>query len=153
MTLFRPVLSPGLRAGSHAGSYAGLLAALLACAAALANLEIMESEGMVENSARMGEYMLERMQRLRSHPIVGDVRGGMGLLCAVEIVRDRHTRERFPKSAKLNDRAVRLMRKHHMLGRAGDIIPLAPPLCVTRDEIDHAVGQIDRVLTDLAAEL
>jgi adenosylmethionine-8-amino-7-oxononanoate aminotransferase len=124
-----------------------------ACAAAVANLRIMEEEDMAGNSARMGEYLYERLQRLRAHPIVGDVRGGMGLLCALEIVRDRDTRERFPKSAKLNERAVRLMRKHRMLGRAGDIIPVAPPLCITRDEVDESVERLDRVLTDLAQEL
>jgi adenosylmethionine-8-amino-7-oxononanoate aminotransferase len=124
-----------------------------ACAAAIANLRIMEDEDMAGNSARMGEYLYERLQRLRHHPIVGDVRGGMGLLCAVEIVKDRETRERFPKSAKLNELAVRLMRKHHMLGRAGDIIPVAPPLCITRDEVDEAVECLDRVLTELTQEL
>ena len=49
----------------------------VACAAGLANLEIMEGEGMVENSAEMGTYMYEQLQTLYEHPIVGDVRGGM----------------------------------------------------------------------------
>ncbi len=123
------------------------------CAAAMANLEIMEKEDMAGNSARMGEYLYERLQGLRSHSIVGDVRGGMGLLCAIEIVQDRKTRERFPKSAKINDRAVRMMRRHRMLGRAGDVIPVAPPLCITREEVDESVQRLDRVLTDLAQDL
>jgi len=120
-----------------------------ACAAALANLAILEGENLIENSARMGEYLHQRLQDLRSHPIVGDVRGGLGLFCAIEIVKDVHTRERFPKSAKLSQHAVRLMRKHGMLGRAGDVIPIAPPLCITGDEVDHAVERLDRVLADL----
>ncbi|NNL65105.1 MAG: aspartate aminotransferase family protein, partial [Myxococcales bacterium] len=105
------------------------------------------------NSARMGAYLFEGLQRLRRHAIVGDVRGGMGLLCAIEIVRDRESRERFPKAAKLGEKAVRLMRKHRMLGRAGDIIPVAPPLCITRDEVDESVARLDSVLTELADEL
>jgi len=124
-----------------------------ACAAAMANLQIMEQEDMAGNSARMGEYLYERLQALRAHAIVGDIRGGKGLLCAIEIVRDRETRQRFPKAAKLEPRAVRLMRRHRMLGRAGDIIPVAPPLCITRDEVDEAVERLDRVLGELAAEL
>ncbi len=40
-----------------------------------------------------------------------------------------------------------------MLGRAGDVIPVAPPLCISRDEVDHAVTQLDQVLTDLENEL
>ncbi len=124
-----------------------------ACAAALANLEIMEREGMVENSVSMGEYLLERLQPFRDRSIVGDVRGGMGLLCAIEIVKNKETRERFAKSAKLSEKATRAMRRHNMLGRAGDVIPVAPPLCISRDEVDHAVTQLGQVLTDLENEL
>ncbi len=124
-----------------------------ACAAALANLEIMQREAMVENSAQMGEYMLDEMQALRKHPIVGDVRGGMGLLCALEIVKNKDTRERFPVTAKLTEKATRAMRRHNMLGRAGDVIPVAPPLCINRDEVDHVVVQLDQVLTELESEL
>ena len=124
-----------------------------ASAAALANLQIMESEGMIENSARMGEYLFERMQTLTSHPLVGEVRGGKGVFAAIEIVRDKKTKERFPIAAKLADKATRAMRRHRMLGRAGDVIPVAPPLCITRDEIDDAVVRLDHVLTQLARDL
>ena len=124
-----------------------------ACAAAMANLDILLGEGMVENSAQMGEYLFESLQTLRRHRIVGDVRGGIGLLTAIELVKDRDTKERFPKSAKLAAHATRLMRKHRMLGRAGNVIPVAPPLCVTRDEIDHAVSQLDKVLLELQGAL
>jgi len=123
------------------------------CAAAMANLDILLGEGMVQNSAQLGEYLFERLQTLRTHRIVGDVRGGMGLLAAIELVKDRDTKERFAKSAKLAAHATRLMRKHRMLGRAGNVIPVAPPLCVTRDEIDHAVSTLDRVLGELQSEL
>ena len=124
-----------------------------ACAAALANLDIMEGEKMADNAAAMGELLYERMQSLRRHPIVGDVRGGLGLLAAVELVRDRETRERFPKSAKLGQRATRALRRHRLLGRAGDVIPVAPPLCITPDEVEHVIERLDLALTDLANEL
>jgi adenosylmethionine-8-amino-7-oxononanoate aminotransferase len=124
-----------------------------ACAAALANLDILLGEGLVENSANMGNYLYEQLQTLASHEIVGDVRGGLGLLGAIEIVKDRATKERFPKSANLGAVATRLMRKHGMLGRASNVIPIAPPLCATKSDIDYAVGQLDKVLTDLPAEL
>ena len=125
----------------------------VACAAALANLDIMEGEGMVENSAEMGTYMYEQLQTLYEHPIVGDVRGGMGLLCAVELVKDRDTKESFPAEAKLSDKMVPLMNEHHLLGRPGNSIYLAPPLCITRDEVDHVVSQVDSIITKLEAQL
>jgi adenosylmethionine-8-amino-7-oxononanoate aminotransferase len=124
-----------------------------ACAAALANLAILQDDGMIENSAQMGNYLYERLQGLRSHAIVGDVRGGMGLFCALEIVKDKDTRERFPKSAKLGAKALKAMRRHRMLGRAGDVIPIAPPLCITRDEVDHAIDQLDEVLSEITDAL
>ena len=71
------------------------------CAAGVANLEIMENEGMVENSAQMGDYLYESLQTLYEHPIVGDVRGGKGLICGVELVKNRDTREKFPPEADL----------------------------------------------------
>ena len=125
----------------------------VACAAAMANLDIMEGEGMVENSAEMGNYMYEQLQTLYEHPIVGDVRGGMGLLCAVELVKDRDTKESFPAEAKLAEKMVPLMNEHNLLGRPGNSIYLAPPLCITRDEVDHVVSQVDSVITKLEAQL
>jgi adenosylmethionine-8-amino-7-oxononanoate aminotransferase len=122
-------------------------------AAAMANLDIMENENMSERSAEMGDYLYARLQTLGDHPIVGDVRGGKGLLCALELVKDKKTREPFSKNARLNKQAVRAMREQHMLGRAGSIIPIAPPLCITREEIDEAVERLGRVLDTLAGEL
>jgi adenosylmethionine-8-amino-7-oxononanoate aminotransferase len=124
-----------------------------ASAAALANLDILEGECMVQNSAEMGSYLFERMQSLRDHAIVGDLRGGTGLFAAIELVKDRATGERFPASAKLSAHATRAMRQHRMLGRAGDVIPVAPPLCITRDEVDHAVTQLHGVLSQIEGEL
>ena len=123
------------------------------CAAGMANLDIMEGEGMVENSAKMGEYLYEQLQRLYEHRLVGDVRGGMGLLAAVEIVKDRDTRERFPAEAGVGAKVSRLMREHNLLGRAADVIPLSPPLCITKDEVDHLVSQLDSLIGKLEQEL
>ena len=67
----------------------------MACAAALTNLAIMQGERMVENAAVQGAYLLEQLQALQPHhPTIGDVRG-LGLLAAVELVKDRTTKEKF----------------------------------------------------------
>ena len=124
-----------------------------ACAAAMANLDIMLGEGLVEHSAEMGPYLLDKLQGLREHWIIGDVRGGLGVFAALELVKDRDTREHFPKSAGLEGIATRAMRRHGMLGRAGTIIPIAPPLCITRDEVDEAVSRLHHVLSDIEGEI
>ena len=119
------------------------------CAAGLANLEIMENEGMVENSAELGDYLFDQLQTLYEHPIVGDVRGGMGLIAAVELVKDRDTREKFPKEAELTKKMQPILDRHGLLTRAGDNIFMAPPLCITKDEVDHMVKQVDDVVGEL----
>jgi adenosylmethionine-8-amino-7-oxononanoate aminotransferase len=101
----------------------------------------------------MGGYLFDRLQELYRHDIVGQVRGGLGLICAVEIVANRATREPFPKEARLKQRAGLLMERHGLLGRAGDIFFVAPPLCVTRGEVDFLVSQLDAVIAELQADL
>ena len=123
------------------------------CAAGLANLEIMENEGVVENSAEMGDYLYEQLQTLYEHPIVGDVRGGMGLLAAVELVQDRDTKEKFPAEAQLATKLTAIMEKNGLLGRAGDIISLSPPLTITKDEVDFVVKALDDTLEEVRGVL
>lgn len=123
------------------------------CAAADTTLDIMQRENIVENSAQMGDYLFEKLQSLYEHRIVGDVRGGMGLLAALELVQDRDTRKSFPKESQLAPKVNALMNQHGLLGRGGDIISLAPPLNVTSDEIDYLVDQIDQILTELETQL
>ena len=125
-----------------------------ACAAALANLEILEGEELVQNSAEMGQYLYEQLNTLYEHPIVGDIRGGLGLLSAIEFVKDRDTKEKFPKEADLGDKLTRSLRRHGLLTRQrGDLMLLIPPLCITRDEVDHVVRELDNVIGEVEKEL
>ena len=121
------------------------------CAAAMANLDIMENENMLENSTNMGTYLYEQLQTLMEHPIVGDVRGGLGLLAAIELVKDKATKE------KLDPKVIRKMQesmvKHKLLGRATDFIPISPPLCVNKDEIDHFISQMDSAITEVESTI
>ncbi len=125
----------------------------VAAAAALANLEIFEKEDLVGNAARMGEYMNQQFQTLYEHPTVGDIRHGEGLLIGIELVKDKDTRERFPKEAEISKRITRLMHKHKIFLVAKDTIRVAPPLCITKDEADHVVKTVDALIGDLEKEL
>ena len=125
-----------------------------ACAAAIANLDIMEGEDLVNNSAVMGTYMYERLQLLYEHSVVGDVRGGLGLVTAVQLVKDRKSREKFPPEAGMPQQVAKSMNKRGILGRVmGDTIHLAPALSITKDEVDHLVDSIDGVMRDLQDNL
>jgi len=113
-------------------------------AAALAVLDILEKENLVERAAETGAYLGERLNELYQYPIVGDVRG-LGLLRAVELVADRETKT--PLEAALN--VGGFVRDHcyqngMILRNNGDILVLAPPLVVTREIIDEIVGNMER---------
>ena len=77
----------------------------------------------------------------------------MGLIAAVELVKDRDTKEKFPKEAELAGKMRSLLKQHGLLTREGDTIFMAPPLCITRDEVDHMVGQVDEVVGELERAL
>ncbi|HEV2357507.1 MAG TPA: aspartate aminotransferase family protein [bacterium] len=123
----------------------------VSCAAALANLEILRREDLARRSAEQGTYLLRQLQQLRSHPTVGDVRG-LGLLCAVELVQNRETKEPFgwgPAAAAhpFSRRLVAAMDERGLFGRVFMSIQISPPLIIARDEIDRMVAIIDESLT------
>jgi putrescine---pyruvate transaminase len=113
-----------------------------ACAVALANLDIIEREHLVEGSARLGEVLLSRLQELRELPHVGDVRG-LGLIARVELVEDVKAKQPFSPAQKVGDRVLAAARERGLVTRnRGDVIALAPPLCISEDEIDFAVSAL-----------
>ncbi len=126
----------------------------VAAAGALANLELIEREDLVGNSRRMGDYLFDKLQSLREHPIVGDVRGGLGLLAAVELVKDRDTKEPFPADAGLATKLPKLLHERDLVSfRAGDVISLCPPLTISADEIDFIVDALDDAIGAVSKEL
>ena len=122
-------------------------------AAALANIKIIEEENLVDNAAQMGAYLLEQLRSLQDdHPTVGNVRG-LGLINAVEIVKDRQTKERFPQEKGVEELLAKKFAEHRLILRPRGTIVIAPPLCVTRDEVDRIVNTVDIVLGEMESEL
>jgi adenosylmethionine-8-amino-7-oxononanoate aminotransferase len=119
----------------------------VACAAALANIAILQREHLVDNAASMGAYLLEQLQELPArHPTVGDVRG-IGLLAAVELVKDRTSKEKFAMDSEEVTTLNALLIDRGLLTRATHTILLSPPLCITRAEVDRVVEIIDDSLS------
>ncbi|TWH36764.1 MULTISPECIES: aspartate aminotransferase family protein [unclassified Aminobacter] len=120
----------------------------VACAVALANLEIIEKEGLIERVRNeTGPYFNQALkERIAGHGIVGEVRS-FGLMGAIEIVKDKETRERFPDEGS----AAVVVRDHAiangmMLRATGDTMIMSPPLIWTRQTIDLAVERILKAL-------
>ena len=127
-----------------------------ACAAADTVLAILEREALVERARVMGEKLKERLQeRLGQHPHVAEIRG-LGLLQAIEIVRDRESLEPFAEADKVTGRIVGKGLGRGVFfypggtGAVRDIICLGPPFTISEEEIgimvDALAGSIDDVL-------
>lgn len=121
------------------------------CAVGLKNLEIIEREGLCQNAEKMGRRLVAGLQaEFGKHPNAGDIRGGKGLLAAVEFVEDRATRTNFTPDRKIGPRLQGEMMKRGVVTRAlraggphpamGDAVLLAPPLVVTEGEIDRLIS-------------
>ena len=120
----------------------------VACAAGLAVLEVMEEEGLQENAQIVGGYLLGGLQTLVArHAIAGDARGA-GLFLGLELVRNRGTREPAGEEAGY---VANRMRDHGVLlstdGPFHNVLKIKPPLCFTRDDADHLIETLDRVLS------
>ena len=123
-------------------------------AAALANIEIIENEKLVENAADVGSYFKDALEGLMvDHTIIGDVRG-IGLQLGVEMVSDRKTKAKFPKDQKVPARLTEKFRKNGLILRVGgEILHIGPPLTITRSEVDEIVHAIDVSFWELEGEL
>jgi 4-aminobutyrate aminotransferase len=129
--------------GAHASTFGGNP---VACSAALATIALLE-ESLVENAARMGRHLRERMHDWPARfPHVGQVRG-LGLMIGIEMVRDQSTRER---AAGLRDRVVNLAFERGLLvlGAGENSIRLCPPLVITRDQCDFAVDTLEDCIAE-----
>jgi len=110
------------------------------CVAGLANIDIIEREGLVENARIVGAHLLTRLrERFGRSPIVGEIRG-CGMLAAMEIVRDQTTKEPFPNIEDPH-RIVAAAFEHGLIARAlFQCVALSPPLCSTISEVDRMVA-------------
>jgi len=129
----------------HAFTYSGHPT----CAAvALKNIELLERVDAAGNAARMGQRLLDGLHGLAEEfPIIGDVRG-QGLICAIELVADRETRQPAGLGNDVREAAI----ERGFLTRAiGDIVAFAPPLIITADEIDQSVQMVGEAIAAVQA--
>lgn len=143
-------LMDALPEGALGGTYVGNP---VACEAALAVFEVMEEEHLVERAEALGARLLERFRRLQERsPLVGDVRG-LGAMVAIELVRDRITREPAPReTAEIIRRA---MGRGVLLLRAGtfnNVIRILTPLVITDAQLDEALSLVEEAVLEVGAE-
>ena len=134
-------------AGSQGGTYGGNA---VACAAAIATLDVIENERLVENAATLGAHLMSALADLRRrYPVIGDVRG-KGLMVATEFTSDDEPDvTRAKKVQKAVERRGLLMLT---CGPLGNVIRWIPPLIVTREQIDQALGLFEEALDETTKE-
>jgi len=129
--------------GSHGGTYGGNA---VSCAAAAATIRVIREEGLVENSARMGEHLLDGLQTTQGrHPEIGDVRG-LGLMVAAEFTTPQG--EPDTETAKtVRSKCLELGLMLLTCGPYGNVIRWIPPLIVTQEQIDEALEIFESALS------
>ncbi len=128
--------------GSHSNTFGGNVAAV---AAALATIDVIEKERLLDNARTQGTHLLARLRELQAHhEEIGDVRG-LGLMVATEFVRDRSSKE---PAADFRDRVLSeaLARGLILLPCGKSSLRYIPPLIVRREEIDEAVEIVDAAI-------
>ena len=123
----------------------------IGAAAGVANLNLIDSLGLVENAGTVGAYLNGQMRAaLADHPHVGDVRGE-GMICAVELVADKDSRRFYDPGDKIGPQiAAKMLEQSNVIARAmpqGDILGFAPPFCLSRTEVDQVVAATHRAVT------
>ena len=122
----------------------------MACAAALASLEVIEEENILENVRTVGNVIINRMNKMQQeHPIVGDVKG-KGMLLGLELVKDKETKEPFAKAGEL------VYQKAFSKGLAwipaGHILRMSPPLIIDETYAMLGMDMIEESITEVEKE-
>ncbi|HWO02201.1 MAG TPA: aspartate aminotransferase family protein [Blastocatellia bacterium] len=132
----------------------------LACAASLAVLDIIEKDRLVENSAEVGAYLHSNAERFLARRTIAESRG-KGLLMVLELVRDKDTMEWFPAEAAADEKFQAIGLKNGLAFymslygprrpgalKRGMPIFIAPPLCITREQVDDLMDRLDQTLNE-----
>ncbi len=132
-----PEVGPFLHGFTYSGHPVG-------AAVAMANLDLIEKEGLIENAAAQGALLRNRLRdRLADHPYVGDVRG-VGLMVGIEFVADRTSRRTFQAGTYPHRLVQQQAGARCLLVRAlpyGDVTAMSPPLSITTEEIEEGIDR------------
>ncbi len=119
-----------------------------ACAAALANIGIIENEGLVAKAAETGAYLQKRLEAFYKYPIVGDIRG-MGMLWAIELLESKDGWKKHEPEGEIGSwirrRAFEL---GVILRNNADILVIAPSLNMTHDEADYMLNLMEQLIAE-----
>jgi len=156
--IFNTIMVEGSGSFHHGHTYAGNP---LSAAIAWKVLEIVERENYVDNAAAMGDYLMEKLQSLRKYPLIGEIRG-KGLMIGIEFVKDQLTKEPFDRSLQVSGLITKFCLARGIVpypgtgsadGVRGDHMLLAPPLNITKEEVDELFTAFEGAIEEASNEL
>lgn len=126
----------------------------LAAAAGLANLDLIERDGLVDHAAQVGAYLQHRLRdAFADHPLVGEVRG-IGLIAGIELVANKETKERFDAALGVGERLAKILLQDGLISRPViNTMCFAPPLILTETEVDEIAEKFAAGLAKLTGAL
>ena len=126
----------------------------VACAVALANIDVIKRENLVERARTdTGPYLSEKLAELKAHPLVGEVRS-IGLIGAIELTKNKETRELFEPMGAVGTACKNHCVANGLIMRATrDVMVMSPPLIISREEIDIMMDRARKALDATAAEI
>jgi 4-aminobutyrate aminotransferase-like enzyme len=133
----RPEIAAAYKPGDHLSTFGGNP---VSCAAALANIQVMQDERLAERAEEIGEYAMKKLRELqKQNPIIGEVRG-LGLMIGVELVRDEKLTPAGAEAEALRDSLLKQGVLVGVGGVYGNVVRFQPPLIITKEQIDRAIG-------------
>lgn len=156
--IFETIMVKGSGNFIHGHTYAGNP---LSCGIADKVMEIIERENYIENCAVQGEYLMKRLQKLYEYPIVGDIRG-KGLMIGIEFVKNQETKDPFDVSYNVKGKITNNCLEEGIVpypgggsvdGIRGDHILIAPPINITREEVDILYEKLENAVKKTTEEL
>jgi adenosylmethionine-8-amino-7-oxononanoate aminotransferase len=133
-----------------------------ACAAALAVLEYLDKNNIIQEVEGKGNYLLKQLEKLKQrYPFIGDVRG-KGLLLGIEFVQDVVSKNPFPRNAQITQSIVALAKEKGLLiypagagidGINGDSIIISPPLTISNNEMEELIHLLKATFEDFSNQL
>jgi 4-aminobutyrate aminotransferase / (S)-3-amino-2-methylpropionate transaminase / 5-aminovalerate transaminase len=145
----RPDIAHAFKPGDHLSTFGGNP---VCCAAALANIAVIEEENLCERSRELGAHAVERLRKMAEEsPLVGEVRG-LGLMIGVELVHDAKL---TPAAAEAEAIKEFCLRKGVLVGVGGvygNVVRVQPPLVISSEQLDHALDVIEQALREAAGQ-
>lgn len=142
----RPEIAAAYKPGDHLSTFGGNP---VSCAAALANIEVMQQENLPARAAETGAYAMMKLRELqKEHPLIGEVRGA-GLMIGVELIRDEKLTPASTEAEAVRDSLLKQGVLVGVGGTYGNVVRFQPPLIITTNQIDQALAAFARALAEV----